>query len=61
MSTLHDAALEHRALASSTGKYHIIRTKRGYAVRCIIDGYIEAKCKTVQEAARILQQLNGNP
>ena len=42
-------------------KYQIIRTNRGFAIRNILDGYIEAKCKTHAEAVRLLRQLNGNP
>ena len=42
-------------------KYHIIQTKRGFAIRNIIDGYIEAKCKTRAEATRLLQLFNKHP
>lgn len=40
-------------------KYQIIRTNRGFAIRNILDGCIEYKCKTHAEATRVLQQFNG--
>ena len=36
------------------GKYHVITTPHGYAVRCILTGYIEAKCN-VQARSTYLQ------
>jgi hypothetical protein len=41
------------------GKYHVITTPHGYAVRCILTGYIEAKCKSFKHAQRICNLMNG--
>ena len=41
------------------GKYHVITTPRGYAVRCILTGYIEAHAKSRSEAERICNAMNG--
>lgn len=41
------------------GKYHVITTPRGYAVRCILTGYIEAKTRTREAAQRICNLMNG--
>lgn len=38
-------------------KYQIITLKRGYAIRNILDGYIEFKCRTRREAENILRNL----
>ena len=56
MSTLYEAARDHRAL-DYTGKYQIITLKRGYGIRNILDGYIEFKCRTRREAENILRKL----
>jgi len=42
-----------------TGKYHVITTPRGYAVRCLLTGYIEAKTRSREKAERICNQFNG--
>lgn len=42
-----------------TGKYHVITTPRGYAVRCLLTGYIEAKTNSRGKAETICKQLNG--
>ena len=42
-----------------TGKYHVITTPRGYAVRCLLTGYIEAKTRSRAKAERICNQYNG--
>ena len=41
------------------GKYHVITTPRGYAVRCILTGYIEAYTKSRSKAERICNTMNG--
>ena len=38
-------------------KYQIISHKRGYAIRNILDGYIEFTCRTRDEAENILRTL----
>lgn len=40
-------------------KYQIIPHKRGYAIRNILDGYIEFVCQTRREAENILRKLMG--
>lgn len=40
-------------------KYYVIILKRGFGVRSIIDGYIEAKCKTRREAEEVCARMNG--
>lgn len=40
-------------------KYQIIPHKRGYAIRNILDGYIEFTCRTRDEAENILRRLRG--
>jgi hypothetical protein len=38
-------------------KYQIIAYKRGYAIRNILDGYIEFTCQTRREAENIFRKL----
>ena len=38
-------------------KYQIIAYRRGYAIRNILDGYIEFTCRTRDEAENILRTL----
>jgi len=38
-------------------KYQIIPHKRGYAIRNILDGYIEFTCRTRAEAENIFRTL----
>jgi hypothetical protein len=38
-------------------KYQIITYGRGYAIRNILDGYIEFKCRTRREAENIFRKL----
>lgn len=45
-------------MSTSSGKYHVITTPRGYAVRCILTGYIEAKTRTFDAAQRICNTMN---
>jgi hypothetical protein len=40
-------------------KYYVITLSRGFGVRCIVDGYIEARCKTRQQAEQIAARMNG--
>jgi hypothetical protein len=40
-------------------KYQIIAHRRGYAIRNILDGYIEFTCRTRDEAENILRRLRG--
>ena len=40
-------------------KYQIILHKHGYAIRNILDGYIEFTCRTRDEAENILRRLRG--
>lgn len=41
------------------GKYHVITTPTGFAVRCILTGYIEAKTRSREKAERICKLMNG--
>ena len=40
-------------------KYYVITLSRGFGVRSIIDGYIEAKCKTRRQAEEVCARMNG--